>query len=160
MNIISLFSGCGGLDLGFEKAGFNIPVANEFDKSIWETFKINHPNTHLIEGDIRNIKKDDIIKYFDGEIDGIIGGPPCQSWSEAGSLKGIEDARGQLFFDYIRLLTELQPKFFLAENVSGMLANRHSDADENIFSKLNEAGYNVTLNLVNAKDYGVAEEIK
>lgn len=160
MNILSLFSGCGGLDLGFEKAGFNIPVANEFDRAIWETFRINHPKTHLIEGDIRNIKKEDIIKIFDGEIDGIIGGPPCQSWSEAGSLKGIEDARGQLFFDYIRLLTELKPKFFLAENVSGMLANRHSEAVENIFSMLNEAGYNVNLNLVNAKDYGIAEERK
>ena len=95
MNIISLFSGCGGLDLGFESAGFNIPVANEFDKTIWATFKANHPNTHLIEGDIRQVTKEDIEQYIDGEIDGIIGGPPCQSWSEAGSLKGIKDARGQ-----------------------------------------------------------------
>ena len=61
MNIISLFSGCGGLDLGFEKAGFNIPVANEFDPKIFETFKINHPNTHLIEGDIRKVTKDEIL---------------------------------------------------------------------------------------------------
>lgn len=128
MNVISLFSGCGGLDLGFEKAGFAIPVANEFDKTIWKTFKVNHPKTHLIEGDIRKIKKDDISQIFSGEVDGIIGGPPCQSWSEAGSLRGIEDARGQLFFDYIRILKEFQPKFFLAENVSGMLADRHSDA--------------------------------
>ena len=160
MNIISLFSGCGGLDLGFERAGFNIPVANEFDKTIWATFKANHPNTHLIEGDIRQVTKEDIEQYIDGEVDGIIGGPPCQSWSEAGSLKGIKDARGQLFFDYIRILKEFRPKFFLAENVSGMLANRHSEAVQNILNLFDEAGYNVSFTLVNAKDYGVAEERK
>ena len=160
MNVISLFSGCGGLDLGFERAGFSIPVANEFDKTIWETFKINHPDTHLIEGDVRQINKSDMTEFIQGDVDGIIGGPPCQSWSEAGSLKGIDDARGQLFFDYIRILKEFKPKFFLAENVSGMLADRHSDAVKNILAMFEEAGYDVTLDLVNAKDYGVAEERK
>ena len=160
MQVISLFSGCGGLDLGFKKAGFEIPVANEFDKTIWATFKANHPTTHLIEEDIRKISKLDIEKFINGEIDGIIGGPPCQSWSEAGALRGINDARGQLFFDYIRILKEFQPKFFLAENVSGMLSNRHSEAVENIINLFEEAGYNVSLNLVNAKDYGVAQERK
>lgn len=160
MNIISLFSGCGGLDLGFEKAGFSIPVANEFDPAIFETYRVNHPQTHLIEGDIRKITKGDIMPYISGEVDGIIGGPPCQSWSEAGALRGIEDARGQLFFDYIRILKDFQPKFFLAENVSGMLSNRHSAAVQNILSLFEDAGYNVTLTLVNAKDYGVAEERK
>lgn len=161
MRIISLFSGCGGLDLGFEKAGFEIPVANEFDKTIYETFKINHPSTKLIEGDVRQITKKDIEKFLgDGNVDGIIGGPPCQSWSEAGALRGIEDARGQLFFDYIRILKEFKPKFFLAENVSGMLANRHSEAVKNIISLFDEAGYDVSLTLVNAKNYGVAQERK
>lgn len=161
MKIISLFSGCGGLDLGFEKAGFEIPVANEFDKTIWKTFNVNHPLTKLIEGDVRQIKKDDIEKLLGGSnVDGIIGGPPCQSWSEAGSLRGIDDARGQLFFDYIRILKEFKPKFFLAENVSGMLANRHSEAVKNILSLFADAGYDVSLTLVNAKDYGVAQERK
>lgn len=160
MNVISLFSGCGGLDLGFERAGFHIPVANEFDQTIYETFKINHPKTHLIEGDIRQVTKEDIAPYIDGEVDGIIGGPPCQSWSEAGALRGIEDARGKLFYDYIRLLKEFAPKFFLAENVSGMLANRHSEAVQNIMHMFEEAGYDVSLTLVNAKNYGVAEERK
>lgn len=156
MKVISLFSGCGGLDLGFEKAGFEIPVANEYDPTIYETFKANHPNTKLIEGDIRKISEDD----FPSDVDGIIGGPPCQSWSEAGALRGIEDQRGQLFFDYIRVLRKTQPKFFLAENVSGMLANRHSDAVKNILSLFDKSNYDVTLTLVNAKDYGVAQERK
>ena len=156
MKIISLFSGCGGLDLGFEKAGFEIPVANEFDPSIWETFKINHPKTKLIEGDIRKVSEE----LFPEDIDGIIGGPPCQSWSEAGALRGIDDERGKLFFDYIRILKKVRPKFFLAENVSGMLANRNNDAVKNILRMFDEAGYETTLTLVNAKDYGVAEERK
>ena len=161
MNVISLFSGCGGLDLGFERAGFSIPVANEFDKGIWETFKINHPNTKLLEGDIRQITKADIKPLLNGEeVDGIIGGPPCQSWSEAGALRGIEDDRGQLFFDYIRILKDFKPKFFLAENVSGMLADRHSNAVQNILKLFDAAGYDVSLTLVNAKDYGVAQERK
>jgi DNA (cytosine-5)-methyltransferase 1 len=156
MKVISLFSGCGGLDLGFEMAGFEVPVANEFDPTIFATFKANHPKTKLIEGDIRNISEED----FPQDVDGIIGGPPCQSWSEAGSLRGIEDQRGQLFFDYIRVLRKTQPKFFLAENVSGMLANRHSDAVQNILKLFDESNYNVSLTLVNAKDYGVAQERK
>ena len=104
MKIISLFSGCGGLDLGFERAGFDIPIANEYDKTIWQTFKANHPKTNLIEGDIRKVNED----VFPADVDGIIGGPPCQSWSEAGSLRGIDDERGQLFYDYIRILRKLQ----------------------------------------------------
>lgn len=160
MNVISLFSGCGGLDRGFEKAGFHVPVANEFDPAIFETFKANHPHTYLIEGDIRQVATEDIAQFISGEVAGIIGGPPCQSWSEAGALRGIHDARGQLFYEYIRILKEFRPKFFLAENVSGMLANRHSEAVQNILEMFNEAGYDVTLTLVNAKDYGVAEERK
>lgn len=156
MEIISLFSGCGGLDLGFEKAGFKIPVANEYDPTIWDTFKINHPNTYLIEGDIRNIREKD----FPDEVDGIIGGPPCQSWSAAGSLKGINDSRGRLFYDYIRILRSKRPKFFLAENVSGMLANRHSEAVQNIIAMFKDCGYDISVTLVNAKDYGVAQERK
>ena len=158
MNVLSLFSGCGGLDMGFEKAGFNIPVANEFDKTIWDTYKINHPNTKLIEGDIRNVNKYDIEWYFDGEIDGVIGGPPCQSWSIAGARRGIEDERGKLFFDYIRIIKEIRPKFFLAENVKGMLARKHSEYVKEFLNLFDEIGYNVTLTKVNAKNYGVAQE--
>ncbi len=156
MKVISLFSGAGGLDLGFEKAGFEIPYANEYDKAIWETYEKNHLNTKLIKGDIRQIPDE----IFEGEIDGIIGGPPCQSWSEAGALKGIDDPRGKLFYEYIRILKHKQPKFFLAENVKGMMANRHSQAVKDIVEAFENCGYNVTINLVNAADYGVAQDRK
>lgn len=155
MKVISLFSGAGGLDLGFEKAGFEIAMANEYDKTIWATYEKNH-KVPLIKGDIRKIKESD----FPTDIDGIIGGPPCQSWSEAGTLRGISDARGQLFFDYIRILRDKKPKFFLAENVSGMLANRHSEAVKNILQMFKDCGYNVSVTLVNASDYGVPQDRK
>ena len=88
MNLISLFSGAGGLDLGFHKAGFKTIIANEYDAKICPTFKANFPETHLIEGDIRKVDEN----VFPKHVTGIIGGPPCQSWSEAGTLRGIEDA--------------------------------------------------------------------
>lgn len=154
MNIISLFSGAGGMDLGFKNAGFNISIANEFDKKIWETFEKNH-DSPLIKGDIRKINLDDL-----GYADGIIGGPPCQSWSEAGSLKGIEDDRGQLFFDYIKVLNRVKPKFFVAENVNGMMSKRHSEAVQKILKLFEGAGYDVFLEVVDAIDFNVAQNRK
>jgi len=154
MNVISLFSGAGGLDSGFEKVGFNIVWANEFDNSIWETYEANH-TAPLDRRDIRRINSSDI-----PECDGIIGGPPCQSWSEAGALRGIDDSRGQLFYDFIRILRDKKPKFFLAENVSGMLANRHSEAVKNIIKLFEDSGYDVFIKLLNASDYGVPQDRK
>lgn len=154
MNLISLFTGAGGLDLGFEKAGFNIVAANEYDAKICPTFRKNFPGVQLIEEDIRKLSSED----FPDDIDGIIGGPPCQSWSEAGSLKGIKDARGQLFYDYIRILKDKQPLFFVAENVSGMLAARNSEAVKGFLNLFDEAGYNVNLRMLNANDFDVPED--
>ncbi|MDI4497727.1 DNA cytosine methyltransferase [Moraxella nonliquefaciens] len=154
MNIISLFTGAGGMDLGFKQAGFDIVLANEYDKSIWATYEKNH-QTPLLKGDIRQFHNDDF-----PECDGIIGGPPCQSWSEAGSLRGINDARGQLFFDYIRILKAKQPKFFVAENVSGMLARRHHEAVQNIITSFKEAGYSVFIKMLDAYDFETAQNRK
>jgi DNA (cytosine-5)-methyltransferase 1 len=154
MDIISLFSGAGGMDLGFKKAGFNIIWANEYDKTIWETYEKNH-NSFLNKKDIRNISSDEI-----PDCDGIIGGPPCQSWSEAGSLRGIEDSRGKLFYEFIRVLKDKKPNFFVAENVSGMLADIHKKAVQNIIEHFKEAGYNVNIKLLNAADFNVAQDRK
>ena len=153
--VASLFSGAGGLDLGFQESGFDIIYANEKDKNIWETYELNHPDTHLDRRSITDVKSDEI-----PTVDGIIGGPPCQSWSAGGSKRGIEDPRGQLFFDFIRILQEKQPKFFLAENVSGMLAKRHEESLENIMTLLGAAGYDIFFSTLNASDYGVAQDRK
>lgn len=154
MKIVSFFSGAGGLDLGFEQAGFEIIYANEYDKTIWETYQKNH-NAPLDTRDIRNIKSEEM-----PDCDGIIGGPPCQSWSEAGKMKGFADARGQLFFEFIRILKDKQPKFFVAENVVGMLSSKHGDAVDNILELFRDANYDVSLTLVNAVDYGVPQDRK
>lgn len=154
MNIISLFSGAGGMDLGFKNAGFNIIWANEYDNTIWETYKKNH-STLLDVRDIRKIPSSEI-----PECDGIIGGPPCQSWSEAGALRGIDDSRGKLFYEFIRILNDKKPKFFVAENVSGMLADMHKEAVQNIIHHFEKAGYNMNINLLNASDYGIPQDRK
>ncbi len=157
MKIVSFFAGAGGLDLGFENAGFNVLWANEYDKDIWETYEKNHPSTKLDRRSIVDIPSNEV-----PDCDGIIGGPPCQSWSEAGALRGIEDKRGQLFFDFIRILEAKQPKFFLAENVSGMLLPRHSAALENIKELFRNAGigYELSFQLLNASDYNVPQDRK
>ncbi len=155
MNVVSFFAGAGGLDLGFQKAGFNVVWANEYDKDIWETYEKNHKNTILDRRSIVNIESEEV-----PECDGIIGGPPCQSWSEAGSLRGINDKRGQLFYDFIRILEAKQPKFFLAENVSGMLLERHSEALKNIKEMFKNAGYRLSFKLLNASDFDVPQDRK
>jgi DNA (cytosine-5)-methyltransferase 1 len=153
--LVALFSGAGGLDKGFEKAGFHVAWANEYDKSITATFKANFPNTKLDTRSIREVQADEIPDCI-----GIIGGPPCQSWSEAGALRGIEDPRGQLFYEFIRVLRAKKPLFFLAENVAGMLAPRHTEALKQIQVLLKQSGYRLSFELLNAVDYGVPQDRK
>lgn len=155
MKIVTFFAGAGGLDLGFSKAGFDVIWANEYDKSIWETYEKNHKGVYLDKRSITDIPTSEV-----PECDGIIGGPPCQSWSEAGAMRGINDKRGQLFYDFIRILEAKQPKFFLAENVSGMLLAAHGNALENIKSMFRECGYNLSFQMLNVSDYGVPQDRK
>ena len=155
MKIVSLFAGCGGLDLGFEKAGLRIVWANEFDKSISETYRLNHPNTILNTSDIRLLTGDDI-----PDCDGIIGGPPCQAWSEGGKNLGLQDERGRLFLDYIRIISEKRPKFFVIENVPGILSQQHLTAFKSFVKQLESPGYKVDFKLLDAADFGVAQNRK
>lgn len=153
MDIVSLFAGCGGLDLGFKKAGFKVIWANEFDKTIHETYSYNHPETKLNTLDIRELKDSDI-----PECDGIIGGPPCQSWSLGGESLGIEDERGKLVFDYIRIVKSKRPKFFIMENVPGMVTPRHIKSFEQFLGLFHEAGYKVKYELLNASNFRIPQD--
>ncbi len=153
LKTVSLFAGCGGLDLGFENAGFNIVWANDFNKKIEETYKRNHKDTELVIKSIVDLKPDEI-----PDCDVIIGGPPCQSWSAAGAGRGIEDSRGQLFYDYIRLIKAKRPIAFVAENVKGIVSKKHIESFKEIVSLFDEAGYSVTTKVLNAKNYGVPQD--
>ncbi len=154
LRIAAFFSGAGGLDLGFEQAGFDIAWANEYDKGIWATYRHNHPNTYLDERSITDIKPEDI----GGNVDGMIGGPPCQSWSLGGAMRGLEDPRGRLFYDYIRMVSALKPKFFLAENVSGIISQKFAATFEGIKARFAEVGYVIQAKLLNAVNYEVPQD--
>jgi DNA (cytosine-5)-methyltransferase 1 len=154
MQVASFFAGAGGLDLGFRQAGFEIPWANEYDRVIHETYELNHPGTFLERRSLTDFNSGEVPP----DVAGMIGGPPCQSWSEAGMARGAEDKRGQLFFRYVDFVDEIRPTFFLAENVSGILFSRHSSAFRNILERFCELGYNVSYGLLNANDYGVPQD--
>lgn len=151
--VASLFSGAGGLDTGFENAGFHVSYANEFDKKITPTLRANFPDSTIDDRSLFDVPSEDIPHAV-----GIVGGPPCQSWSAGGAGRGFGDSRGQLFKEYIRVIRDKQPLFFLAENVKGILSVRHKDALAEIIDEFEALGYNFTYKLVNANDYGVPQD--
>ena len=155
MKIASFFSGAGGLDLGFTNAGFELAFANDNWEGCWETFEKNH-GIKINKKSIVGISPEEI----PSEIIGFIGGPPCQSWSLAGAMRGIRDPRGELFYDYIGLINKKKPLFFLAENVEGILSPKHYPEFKKIIRAFKQIRYNVSYNLLNAKDYGVPQERK
>ena len=153
MNIVSLFAGCGGLDRGFENAGFRVVWANEFDLSISATYRLNHPATILNTQDVRSLSASDV-----PDCDGIIGGPPCQAWSEGGKQLGLLDARGRLFLEYIRIVKAKKPMFFIIENVQGILDTRHKQALNGFIDALLQLGYRIDFKLLNAADYRIPQD--
>jgi len=154
MKIISLFSGAGGMDLGFNKAGFETVWANEVDKSIYPSYQNHFEGVELDIRSISDIQEGDIPKYAVG----VIGGPPCQSWSEAGARRGLNDPRGKLFFEYLRVIKAVKPMFFVAENVSGLLHKKNQESFNTILETFKNLGYNVTWKLLNARDYEVPQD--
>jgi len=152
--VASFFSGAGGLDLGFTNSGFNIVYANDNWSGCWVTFEKNH-NLNIDKRSIVDVKPEDI-----PEVIGFCGGPPCQSWSLAGEMKGIKDNRGKLFYEYLRLLKDKKPLFFLAENVAGIVCKTHMPEFEKIIKEFKKIGYNVSWRLLNTKDFNTPQERK
>ena len=160
MKVIDLFAGCGGLSLGFEMAGFEIPLAIEKDEWASETYKKNHINTHVITGDIVEIiNLNNILDQKDLPIDGIIGGPPCQGFSLSGN-RDKNDPRNSLFMEFVRFVKFYKPKFFIMENVTGIISMKTKDnqnVKDLILKEYSNAGYNVKICKLNAAEYGVPQ---
>ena len=151
--LVSLFSGCGGMDIGFEAAGFERIWANDFDKDAQAVFRLN-----LGEIDGRDIR--DVPAEVIPECDILTAGFPCQPFSNAGNRKGISDSRGKLYQDCLRIISKKKPKVVVFENVKGLLSSKYIDGRnliDVIVADLEEIGYNVNYRVVDASDYEVPQ---
>ena len=158
--IIDLFAGCGGLSTGFEMAGYEVVLAIEKDEWAAETYKKNHSNTKVITEDITNITNlDELVNRNDVAIEGIIGGPPCQGFSLSGN-RDPKDPRNSLFMEFVRFVRHYTPRFFVMENVTGLLSMKtkdKKDVKEVILAEFEAAGYNVDVYTINAAEFGVPQ---
>lgn len=151
---VSLFSGAGGMDVGFVRAGFKVIAASEMDAFACKTYRENHPESVLFEGDVNNFI--DPLRNFHG-VDVVFGGPPCQGFSVAGKMD-LDDPRSQLVFSFVKVVEAVRPKIFVMENVKALATlEKFRGIREELFKLFNRLGYSVSLNLLNAKDYGSAQ---
>ena len=155
--VIDLFAGVGGMSLGFEMAGFEVVLANEYDKEIAEAYVKNHPNTKMIAEDITSISLENVFSKYRGKIDVIIGGPPCQGFSQKGQRKTIHDERNFLFKYYVKVVELIQPKYFVMENVPNLLTAEKGYFKKEIEEMFRKLGYILNSDVLNAADYGVPQ---
>ena len=156
IKVIGLFSGCGGLDLGFKQAGYDIIWANDILKDACETYKLNIGN-HIINEDITKVNLEAI-----PNADLIVGGPPCQGFSGIGK-RDPNDDRSALVYSYLDVVNKIQPKIFLFENVTGIKSSKASDGSkviENLKKAFEDIGYHINIFTLNAADYGVPQKRK
>lgn len=155
--VIDLFAGVGGLSLGFKMAGFNIVLANEYDESIAKAYKFNHPNTKMIIADIKHLPIESTFTCYRGNVDVIVGGPPCQGFSQKGQRKTINDERNFLFRYFVEVVKYIQPRYFVMENVPNLLTAANGFFREEINELFKTLGYSLNMGVLNAADYGVPQ---
>ena len=155
--VIDLFAGVGGLSLGFKMVGFDIVLANEFDESIAKSYKYNHPETEVIVEDITKISHKDVFTKFKENIEVVIGGPPCQGFSQKGQRKSINDDRNYLFKQFVEVVKYVQPKYFVMENVPNLLTTEGGYFKEEIITLFESLGYKLSTGILNAADFGVPQ---
>lgn len=151
LRVVSLFSGAGGLDLGFKQSGFEVVWANDIDPCAVETYRLNIGD-HIVCADIADVSLSDV-----PDCDVLIGGFPCQGFSVANTKRALNDERNQLYKQYLRMLEAKKPKMFIAENVKGILSIGGGEVIKRIVSDFCAVGYDVSYKLLNAADYGVPQ---
>lgn len=155
--VIDLFAGVGGLSLGFENCGFDVVLANEYDESIAAAYETNHKSTRMIVGDITSLDLEKTFGAYEGKIDVVIGGPPCQGFSQKGQRKTIHDERNFLFKYYVKVVELVKPKYFVMENVPNLLTAEGGYFRKEIEELFNSMGYQLKMGVLNASDYGVPQ---
>lgn len=154
---VEIFAGAGGLSLGLERAGFNVVLANELENDFARTFKINHPDTDIICGDIHDIDfKKELIRLGGIKIDVVSGGPPCQGFSTVGA-KRRQDPRNSLFHEYLRAVSEINPDYVIFENVSGFKKMYDGEAYRTLLNELGSLGFETTSAVLEASDFGLPQ---
>lgn len=154
-SVLELFAGAGGLAIGIEKAGLNCVALNEIDKWACATLRKNRPNWNVFEGDVKEF---DFSEYKD-KVDVVTGGFPCQAFSYAGKKLGLSDARGTLFYEFARVVKEVNPPICIGENVKGLLSHEKGKTLEGMISILDEIGYNVVpVQVLKAINYNVPQK--
>ncbi|AKH22414.1 DNA cytosine methyltransferase [Sedimenticola thiotaurini] len=158
---IDLFCGAGGLSEGFQQAGFKILAGNDMDVFAGETFQRTHPNAVFIPGPINRVTAPRLLRETGlkkGDLDCLVGGPPCQAFSVYNHKRGLHDQRSSLFRDYLRIVRGLQPKWVVMENVTGIMSAGGGDAVAEITTKLRSLGYHTEMRVLKAEEYGIPQE--
>lgn len=158
--VIDIFAGAGGLSYGFaHDKSFEIVAANEILEPMAKTYTLNHPAVKMYNCDIKNLGLKNLTEDLgikEGDVDVVIGGPPCQAYSTVGK-RDENDERGDLYLEYYRILSEVKPKMFVFENVKGLLTMKHGKLVKEIISLFESLGYHVDIKLMNAADYGTPQ---
>lgn len=160
LSVIDLFSGVGGLSLGFEMAGFQIVFANEYDESIAASYCKNRPSVRMLVRDITELPIEETFSAYRGKVDLVIGGPPCQGFSQKGKRKTIYDKRNFLFLYFYKVVSWVKPKYFIMENVPNLLTSEHGYFKREIEELFGGLGYQINADILNAADFGVPQNRK
>lgn len=161
LTAIDLFCGAGGLSEGFRQAGFHVLAGQDYDETAGATFSATHPEATFIGGPIQNVTPEMLLNAAGkkrGEIDVIVGGPPCQGYSVYNHQRGEDDPRAGLFREYLRIVEGIQPRWLVMENVTGITSIAGGNIVREIFEGMESLGYRVEMKVLKAEEYGVPQE--